>query len=258
MKINVLLMATAAIVLGACALPLPQEETKADEAELANVRIVPASQVNNCEFITQTNILQGQSFFGGQADLASNAEKRLKQKAVSLGADTVVIADRIYDDGGGTGKQPTLSLFADLYRCKSRSGAGIPTPESRSAPKPEPLAHSPEPLPAGGSRNNLIKAQSKLKDIGYYTGDVDGIYGPETAKAIRAFQQHRNLPVTGSVDTATLDQLDKAEWRGPTITHRFLKSKTRTHRETSGPTLDHNSNAVVLNVGGWLANLTSW
>ena len=44
---------------------------------------------------------------------------------------------------------------------------------------------------------------------------VDGSYGTETAKGVRAYQQHRGLPVTGSVDEDTWAAL-KADTRTPT------------------------------------------
>jgi len=118
MRVKLILIITVAILFSGCVVA-PTQKMQADEAELANIRVVPASQVNTCEFITQTNITQGQSFFGGQAELPNLAEKRMKQKALSLGADTMVVTDRMYDDGGGSGKQPQLSLFAELYKCKS-------------------------------------------------------------------------------------------------------------------------------------------
>ncbi|MDO4270602.1 MAG: peptidoglycan-binding protein [Eubacteriales bacterium] len=48
----------------------------------------------------------------------------------------------------------------------------------------------------------------------------DGIYGPETAAAVRDFQRHNGLPVTGTVDFATWTLLFKeysALTRGDTL-----------------------------------------
>jgi len=46
--------------------------------------------------------------------------------------------------------------------------------------------------------------QQDLKDAGYYKGDVDGIYGPKTTEAVEALQEANDLPVTGTVDQATI------------------------------------------------------
>ena len=40
--------------------------------------------------------------------------------------------------------------------------------------------------------------QSELQVAGYYTGKVDGIYGPETVAAVEALQEAAGLPVTGT------------------------------------------------------------
>ncbi|MGH1549566.1 peptidoglycan-binding domain-containing protein [Leifsonia poae] len=51
--------------------------------------------------------------------------------------------------------------------------------------------------------------QNDLAAAGYYTGAVDGIYGPQTAAAVEALQQKNGLPVTGAVDKATAAALQK-------------------------------------------------
>lgn len=45
--------------------------------------------------------------------------------------------------------------------------------------------------------------QSRLQDLGLYDGPLDGLFGPETAQAVRRFQQIAGLPPSGMVDPAT-------------------------------------------------------
>jgi len=45
--------------------------------------------------------------------------------------------------------------------------------------------------------------QTKLKNWGYYTGKVDGIYGNQTRQAVRKFQQKNKLTVDGVVGPKT-------------------------------------------------------
>ena len=45
--------------------------------------------------------------------------------------------------------------------------------------------------------------QTKLKRWGYYTGAIDGIYGPQTKKAVRYFQSKNGLAVDGIVGPKT-------------------------------------------------------
>ena len=49
----------------------------------------------------------------------------------------------------------------------------------------------------------LYTMQQRLKDLGYYTIKVDGIFGSGTQRAVRWFQQVNGLSVTGVADNAT-------------------------------------------------------
>ncbi|MCZ6875221.1 MAG: peptidoglycan-binding domain-containing protein [bacterium] len=55
----------------------------------------------------------------------------------------------------------------------------------------------------------LQLAQERLVKLGYELGLPDGIYGPQTRQALQAFQRAEKLPVTGNLDVATLDVLDR-------------------------------------------------
>jgi peptidoglycan hydrolase-like protein with peptidoglycan-binding domain len=52
--------------------------------------------------------------------------------------------------------------------------------------------------------------QTELQVAGYYTGKVDGVYGPQTVAAVEALQEDAGLPVTGLVDGPTEQALDTA------------------------------------------------
>jgi len=45
--------------------------------------------------------------------------------------------------------------------------------------------------------------QQSLADAGYFEGEVDGVYGPDTVDAVQALQKAHDLPQTGAVDKAT-------------------------------------------------------
>ncbi|WP_404430897.1 peptidoglycan-binding protein [Microbacterium lacus] len=49
--------------------------------------------------------------------------------------------------------------------------------------------------------------QQDLATAGYYTGAIDGIYGPATVAAVEELQKANGLPVTGTMDNATADAL---------------------------------------------------
>ena len=57
-------------------------------------------------------------------------------------------------------------------------------------------------------RRDISEVQTFLRSISYYNQNIpriipDGIYGDETAEAVKAFQREYGLPVTGEVDFET-------------------------------------------------------
>ncbi|MBP5404449.1 MAG: spore cortex-lytic enzyme [Clostridia bacterium] len=55
-----------------------------------------------------------------------------------------------------------------------------------------------------GSQGALVKtAQTKLKNWGYYSGAVDGIYGPKTVAAVKYFQRVNGLTQDGIIGAKT-------------------------------------------------------
>lgn len=52
-----------------------------------------------------------------------------------------------------------------------------------------------------------MNVQTALQDQGYYTGDIDGLVGPQTREALGAYQTDHNLEVTSAVDEPTVESL---------------------------------------------------
>ena len=59
----------------------------------------------------------------------------------------------------------------------------------------------------GSSGAVVSQIQTKLKNWGYYDGDVDGIYGSATERAVRAFQRKNGLTADGKAGVQTLEAL---------------------------------------------------
>lgn len=64
---------------------------------------------------------------------------------------------------------------------------------------------------------DVKKAQEALKNKGHNPGSMDGVIGPQTRQAIRAFQNANGLKATGRLDTETAEKLgvEKASASGP-------------------------------------------
>lgn len=63
------------------------------------------------------------------------------------------------------------------------------------------------------SKADIKDIQTALNEAGYTPGPVDGVVGPLTRKGVKEFQKHRDLPVTGKIDGATLRKLKVHSWR---------------------------------------------
>lgn len=59
----------------------------------------------------------------------------------------------------------------------------------------------------GNTGSTVRTIQRKLKNWGYYTGSVDGIFGPKTKEAVKYFQRKNGLAVDGIVGNKTLAAL---------------------------------------------------
>jgi N-acetylmuramoyl-L-alanine amidase len=59
----------------------------------------------------------------------------------------------------------------------------------------------------GSTGDEVKQIQTKLKNWGYYTGSVDGIYGSKTVAAVKLFQKKNNLTVDGIAGPNTLKAL---------------------------------------------------
>ena len=66
-------------------------------------------------------------------------------------------------------------------------------------------------LRQGSSGATVKKVQQKLKNWGYYSGSVDGIYGKNTRAAVIRFQKKNGLTADGIVGKKTLSALGISE-----------------------------------------------
>jgi Putative peptidoglycan binding domain len=56
----------------------------------------------------------------------------------------------------------------------------------------------------------IAQTQDLLQQMGYYTGEVDGLLGPMTREALSAYQADNGLTTTAAIDQPTLDSLGLA------------------------------------------------
>jgi len=70
------------------------------------------------------------------------------------------------------------------------------------------LALSLTPLASAAQSNSDVKkVQQTLRDKGYDPGQIDGVLGPQTRRAIGQYQKSEDLPVTQRLDAKTAGKL---------------------------------------------------
>lgn len=52
---------------------------------------------------------------------------------------------------------------------------------------------------SSNSTETYKAAQEKLKELGYYTGDIDGSFGSKSKEALKSFQKDNALEVDGKL-----------------------------------------------------------
>jgi peptidoglycan hydrolase-like protein with peptidoglycan-binding domain len=61
------------------------------------------------------------------------------------------------------------------------------------------------------SAERVLQVQQALQRKGFDPGPIDGVLGPMTREAVRAFQDRYGMPATGEIDNQTLYALGGAE-----------------------------------------------
>ena len=124
------------------------------------------------------------------------------------------IANHYYGDGGRWREIATANQLSDASILRVGMVLNIPNAESRqvdSQPKDAPIQPSPSfpirTILQMGSRGEIVRQlQACLQQKGYSIRP-DGVFGPQTEKALRAFQRANNLKIDGVAGPETLSRL---------------------------------------------------
>lgn len=84
------------------------------------------------------------------------------------------------------------------------SSGATPTPTPTPSPTPLPTFELPEDKVRQGSRGDDAKlVQQRLIDLGYLEGKADGVFGTDSVKALKAFQEKNDLEADGVAGSGT-------------------------------------------------------
>jgi lipoprotein-anchoring transpeptidase ErfK/SrfK len=119
----------------------------------------------------------------------------------------------------------TAAVAAALFLSGGPLGVAAARTAGQPAPPPGP---APVPAVASGVRS-AADVQILLDRVNFSSGVVDGTFGENTRKAVAAFQEAHDLPVTGEVDELTWQNLLAASGAKPWVPYSI------TEQDAGGP-----------------------
>lgn len=141
-----------------------------------------------------------------KGDQVSKLQTRLKELDYYTGeitgvcdADTVA-AIKLFEGKHGLVADGEMDA-ADQQRLY---GAGAMSANAAVAPTPTPTVKVPSKTLRPGDKDEDVKLlQQRLKDLGYYTGNITGTYNDATTKAVKEFQKKSSLEADGVLGPIT-------------------------------------------------------
>ena len=104
---------------------------------------------------------------------------------------------------GTAGAETQQLLFGGTAKSATVAATPTPTPKATATPAPEKT----DTLKQGSKGTAVKELQQKLIKQGYLSGNADGVYGPKTVAAVKAFQKANNLKADGVAGAKTLSSL---------------------------------------------------
>jgi hypothetical protein len=148
-------------------------------------------------------------------DAALSEERKdfIGKSAALLAALTKSQVDK---DNAAAGSQKAL-FDAELEFARKVDGASqaretavIDFVKSRLSPDQKPTPSPPSGIVLSSCEDTYMvkrRIQLALSERGFYAGAIDGKMGAQSAEGLRKFQLQTSLPVTGTVDPATMEKL---------------------------------------------------
>jgi Putative peptidoglycan binding domain len=139
---------------------------------------------------------------------AKRGKRHSNKRASALLEDNVAVIpenypiapDRIEVIESGSASSPDVARYLHLPP---------PSPQKPQDPSETDPTRG-KPLKIDGSR--ALQIQQALKQRGFYTGELTGVYDQATVEAMRSFQTQEKIPATGYPTAHALKRLGLASW----------------------------------------------
>lgn len=124
------------------------------------------------------------------------------------GSGTMAAVKAFQKDNGLTadglaGKNTYDKLYSGSVSSSGSSSSGSASSSGSSGSSSNGWTIPKRTLRKGYTGDDVISVQQRLKELGYYTGLVDGKYGSGSMAAVKAFQEKHGLTADGLAGTAT-------------------------------------------------------
>ena len=140
------------------------------------------------------------------------------------------------ENNGTQTNQPGIGMTNAPGVATTRPSIGVTTANPSTTRPASTNTPAPSSLKKGDSGDSVRALQRRLKELGYYTGSVDGDFGENTDKAVRAFQQNNGLTVDGKVGSKTMTKLNSSSAvRASVATATPKRTATPTPKRTATP-----------------------
>ncbi len=126
--------------------------------------------------------------------------KRSRNSLPVLLVPMLLLVGCVSAPGPNTDAQPSA-------RPDAQPSARPAAPKQLTAPS-QPRQAEPE---AASEGMTIFELQDRLTALGYKLGAIDGVFGPRTVEALKKFQGDSKLPVSGTIDAATIGKLRSAK-----------------------------------------------
>jgi peptidoglycan hydrolase-like protein with peptidoglycan-binding domain len=108
---------------------------------------------------------------------------------------------------GGTAPKPAPAQPGSSKQPSTTPGSGSDTTQPGVSAGNTSKSSKPAAGMNGGGSEEVKSAQNALQDKGMDPGPIDGVMGPKTMAALKAFQKNQKLPESGKLDDQTREKL---------------------------------------------------